>query len=185
MQPPAGPSPRRRVGPWVPVARWLPVALVALVAAGCGRRAPALRGPAPPANVRVGECADPSRDGVLGERPSLRRADRDLDGDRVDEVVVADTHLCSPEGNCAWNVFVRDAGADCHRYAGTLQAAAIERLPERGERGFFDLRGWWNLTGDGRMLMQHYRFRHGGYRVVDALLCRQEADRLLCAQEDR
>jgi hypothetical protein len=160
-------------------------AVVVLALASCARRAPVSPGPAPPATVRVGDCADPSRDGVLSERPALRRADRDLDGDRVDEVVVADGNLCTPHGNCLWNVFTRDVEADCHRYAGTVEAAAIERLGERGERDFYDLRAWWNLTGDGRMLMQHYRFRHGGYRVVDALVCRQEADRLLCAADDR
>jgi hypothetical protein len=44
-----------------------------------------------------------------------------------------------------------------------------------------DVRGYWNLHG-GRFLLQSYRFLHGGYRIVEALLCKREADdRLECA----
>ena len=157
-------------------------AAVLAAACGGGPRAKKLR----PSTVHVGACAEPERDGVLSERPKLRRANRDLDGDRVAETVVADVRLCSSEGNCYWNIFTDDDRSGCQRYVGTVAAAAIDRLPARGEDGFFDLRGWWRFSRGNRMLMQEYRFRQGGYRVVDALLCREQGDdRLLCATEDR
>jgi hypothetical protein len=113
-----------------------------------------------------------------------------LNGDGADEIVVADMALCSAAGNCYWNVFVpalpRGAGGStatpCTRYAGTLAGVAMDRLAERGEHGFVDLRAWWRFGAGGRLLMQQYRFRHGGYRVVDALLCRRQSDdRIACA----
>ena len=66
----------------------------------------------PASTVQLGSCADPSRDGVLGPSPKLERADRDLDGDGVAEVIVTDRAACTAEGNCAWNVFATRAG-DC------------------------------------------------------------------------
>lgn len=132
-------------------------------------------------SVRTGDCAAPERDGVLGASPALARADRDLDGDGADEPVVADRNICTPEGNCHWNVFHDQAG--CLRYVGTISAGRIQRLPRRGERGFSDIRAIWHLTGEQRLLLQEYRFRRGGYRIVDVLLCRQSADdRVLCAE---
>jgi hypothetical protein len=133
--------------------------------------------------VRTGECADPDRDGVLGERPTLTHADRDLDGDGEDEIVISDRALCTPEGNCHWNVFHDQAG--CLRYVGTLSAARVQRLPRRGEDGFADVRAIWYLTGENRLLLQEYRFRRGGYRVADVLLCRESGDdSVLCAEVD-
>jgi hypothetical protein len=144
------------------------------------------RRPAAASTVVAGDCADPDRDGVLSQRPTPKRADRDLDGDRVPEIVVADLKLCSEGGNCHWNLFGGRPSGGCRRYLGTVDAVGIERLPERGEGGFHDLRGWWRLAGDRRLLMQRYRFRHGGYRVEEVLLCRQkEDDRLLCAEDGR
>jgi hypothetical protein len=135
----------------------------------------------PVSTVRVGDCGDPERDGIVGASPSLRHADKDLNGDDVDETIVADGDLCNAEGDCHWNVFVPDELAGCRRYAGTIQAIGIERLPGRGDRGFSDLRAVWALTGDGRFLVQEYRFRRGGYQVTDALLCRQGTDdQVLC-----
>ena len=52
---------------------------------------------------------------------------------------------------------------------GTIAGAAMETLSESGDRGFRSVRAWWNLTGGGRLLMEEYRYRHGGYRVVDAV----------------
>lgn len=158
--------------------------------AGCGgkSRKPPVKAPA--SSVPLGTCADPSRDGILSDTPELRRADRDLDGDRDPEAVVADDALCTEEGNCYWNLYApprRETAPDrgqCWRYLGTVAASAIDRLDLRGEEGFYDLRGWWTLTGGGRLLLQHYRYRHGGYQVVEAMVCRQEEDdRLLCASE--
>lgn len=157
-------------------------AAVAVAACGGGRR---VTKPAP-ATVELGGCGDPTRDGVVSARPRLDRADKDLDGDGVAEMVTTDRALCTEHGNCYWNVFTARAEQGCHRYLGTIAAAAIDRLGEKGEDGFVDVRGWWRLSGDGRLLLQQYRFQQGGYRVVDALLCReQEDDRLHCASEQR
>jgi hypothetical protein len=165
-------------------------ALAALVAGACDRRRPPIK--APPSTVPLGSCADPRRDGILGERPALRRADRDLDGDRAVELVVADRNLCTADGNCYWNVYAPPAVSGppgeppCWRYLGTIAASGIDRLDSRGEDNFRDLRGWWTLSGGTRFLLQHYRYRHGGYRVVETMLCRQEGDdRLLCASDER
>ncbi len=163
------------------------LALLAGASACAGRRSRALtpRPAPPPATVGIGDCADPRRDGVIGAAPQPTRADRDLDGDEVVEVVVADRSMCTPEGNCHWNIFARDAGSRCHRYLGTVAAAAIEPLVERGEDGYRTLRGWWRFSVE-RSLVQEYRFVRGGYRLVEALLCREaEGDRLLCANTDR
>ena len=164
----------------------LPAAVaVAATMSACGgmARGPTVATP-PTSTVRVGECGDPARDGVLGAAPALRHADRDLNGDGIDEVVVADSALCNREGDCHWNVFVGDDAAGCRRYAGTIQAIGIERLSGRGDAGFADLRAVWQLTGGDRFLVQEYRFRRGGYQVTDAVLCRQLADdRVLCASE--
>lgn len=160
-------------------------ALLVAILGGCGSaRSRVVTSPQPvpvQPSLAAGQCADPERDGILGAEPSLVHADRDLDGDDRAEVVIADRALCTPEGNCHWNVF--RAGDGCHRYLGTVSAARIQRLPWRGEEGFFGLRTWWHLTGAGRMLMQEYRVRRGGYRITDVLLCRQSGDdRILCAE---
>jgi hypothetical protein len=141
-------------------------------------------------SVQVGDCGTPGTDGVMSEHPEAVRADRDLDGDGTDEVVVADRTMCTHEGNCYWNVFVAprpDAADQCQRFAGTLAAAALEPDPSggRGEDNFADLRGYWLLTSGGRLLLHEYRFRRGGYQVVDAILCRREGDdRLQCEAPD-
>lgn len=143
------------------------------------------RGPAgvAVANARVGDCADPERAGVIGRAPDLRRADRDLDGDGQDEHIVADRSMCSGE-NCYWNVFGSDRSAGCRRYLGTVSGLALDRLERSGQDGYRDLRGWWRLASDDRYLIQHYEYRRGGYRLVEAMVCRQEGDdRLLCASE--
>jgi hypothetical protein len=152
-----------------------------LVLSACTRRLPETTTP-PPSTVAVGACADPNRDGVVSESPDLMRADRDLNGDGRDEIVVADRSLCNRAGNCQWNVFT-DAG-ECPRYLGTIGAAAIERLETRGEDGFFDLRGWWQLAGEGRMLMQEYSVKQGGYRVIEAMPCTTEpGGRMVCGED--
>jgi len=157
------------------------------ITAGCGgaRRVERRPGQAPPASVRIGDCADPGRDGVIGGDPRLDHADRDLDGDATAEPVTVDRRLCTAENNCFWNIFAGRAEAGCHRYLGTIEASRIEFLRDRGEDGFHDLRAWWRFGGE-RMLVQQYRFRAGGYRVVDAMVCRRQADdRLLCAEDGR
>lgn len=137
----------------------------------------------PRSTVGVGSCADPARDGVVGAHPHLEHADRDLNGDGRPELVVADRSLCTAAGNCRWNIFTRRAGTHCYRYIGTVSAKAIEALPERDEDGFHELRGWWALTGRGRMLLQEYQFRYGGYRIQRALLCRRQEDRVICGRD--
>ncbi len=153
---------------------------------GCGSRAVG-RGPArprPAATLAAGDCGDPSRDGVLGAEPRIDRADRDLDGDGEAEIVAVDRRLCTADGNCYWNLFSGRARGGCRRYLGTVAATGIEPLDRAGEDGFRDLRGWWKLSGGRRYLLQQYRFQDGSYRIVDALVCRQEGDdRLLCADD--
>ena len=160
------------------------VVALALLVAGCSSRKVVKRPRVPTSNQEVGSCADPERDGVVGDTPRLERHDRDLDGDGQPETVVVDRTLCTSDGNCHWNVFARSVGAPCNRYVGTIAAAHMQVLGEAGDRGFRDVRAWWRLTGGGRLLVEHYRFRHGGYRVVDALLCRRaNDDTIACARD--
>ncbi len=165
-------------------------AALLVVAASCGgkaRRAPRV-GVVPVPSIGVGECGQPESAGVLGPSPELVHADRDLDGDGALEVVVSDRSMCSPEGNCYWNVFVTPPPGSvdhCQRFAGTVAGAALEPTAGKGEHNYTDLRGYWRLTSGGRVLLHEYRFRRGGYQVVDAIVCRREGDdRLLCAEPD-
>ena len=158
------------------------------VALGACHRAPQGTTPhqAPAASVQVGACARPGRDGVLGPTPRLDRADRDLNGDGVAEAIVVDRSLCSAEGNCYWNAFVLPpaGSSDCARYIGTFEGGALEPLTATGDENMADVRGYWNLHG-GRLLLQSYRFLHGGYRIVDALLCKRARDDTLeCADSE-
>ena len=175
----------------IPVARWAALAVVAALTAllpgACHRepRATTPR-PVPTPSVQVGSCATPGRDGVISAAPRLERADRDLDGDGVAEAVVVDRALCTAEGNCYWNVFLMPAAgaSECPRYAGTFEGGALETLTSKGDENLADVRGYWNLHG-GRLLLQSYRFVHGGYRLVDALLCKRSGDdRLDCADSE-
>ena len=166
--------------------RALLVGCAAVLLAACGSRRVGGKGPsmARTSTVVLGDCADPERDGVLGNAPRLERSSRDLDDDGAGELVAVDRALCTRDGNCYWNLFSDGHTGGCRRYLGTVEATAIEPLAERGDQGYRDLRGWWKLTGEGRFLLQTYRYRSGGYRVIDALVCRQEGDdRLLCASD--
>jgi hypothetical protein len=139
----------------------------------------------PTPSVQVGACGTPGRDGVLSKSPKLERADRDLDGDGTAEAIVVDRAMCTPEGNCYWNVFTTPpaGSSECARYAGTFAGAALEPLPATGEDRMADVRGYWNLHG-GRQLLQSYRFQRGGYQLVDVLLCKRASDdRLQCAED--
>jgi hypothetical protein len=172
----------KRSGPAMQCSRLLLLAAALSAAAACARTRAV--NPAPVPAGGVGQCIDPARGGVVGKRPQLTRADRDLDGDRRPELVVADRSMCTAQGNCYWNVYAEDRESGCHRYLGTVAASVIDRLARRGDDGFHDLRGWWQLSSDSRVLLQEYHYRHGGYRVVDTLVCRQEGDdRLLCATD--
>jgi hypothetical protein len=148
-------------------------ALLAL--AGCRSAVREVTRPSLPApNREVGACADPARDGVVGTTPRLERfEDRDLDGDGTPELVVVDRSQCSEEGNCHWNLFAADGAAGCARYLGTIAGVGMQPLALSGDRGFRDVRAWWRLGRSERMLLERYRFRHGGYRVIEALLCRR------------
>ena len=138
--------------------------------------------PAP--SIRVGACGDPTRDGVMSERPKVDRADRDLDRDGTAELIVVDRALCTAEGNCFWNVFLPATGGECARYAGTFAAAALEPLASLGENNMLDVRGYWNLHG-GRLSLESYRFVRGGYQRVEALICRRSVgdDKLECMDD--
>jgi len=166
---------------------WYVWIVAVAVLAGCGsrqrRRTPVA---APPANADLGACVAFERAGVVSAAPRLRRSDRDLDGDGVAELVAADDALCDERGNCHWNIFVR-GGPGCRRYAGTVSGAGIEVLARGTERGFRALRAWWRFTDHrepARLLLQEYEFRRGGYRLIEAMLCRQgDDDRIRCASE--
>jgi len=163
------------------------VLVLVVVLAGCQREPRATTPRAiPTPSVQVGSCATPGRDGVQSAAPKLDRADRDLDGDGSAEAIVVDRSLCTGEGNCYWNVFiVPPAGsADCARYVGTFEGGALESLATKGDDNMADVRGYWNLHG-GRLLLQSYRFLRGGYRIVDALLCKRAGDdKLDCADTE-
>jgi hypothetical protein len=164
-----------------------PRIVLVVVLAACHRepRATAPR-PIPTPSVHVGSCATPGRDGVMSAAPKLDRADRDLNGDGSAEAIVVDRSLCTAEGNCYWNVFVvpPTGSSDCARYAGTFEGGALEPLSTKGDDNMADVRGYWNLHG-GRLLLQSYRFLRGGYRIVEALLCkRAQDDKLDCADSE-
>lgn len=155
------------------------LALVALTS--CGKKPKPAKIAA--ANVFIGDCVDPRVAGVVSASPRLREAHRDLNGDGVSETVYADKELCR-HGNCYWNLFAKAEG--CHRYIGTVAGATLEILDQQADAGFNEVRGWWKLPGGRRQLVQSYRFRAGGYQLVDVLVCRQEGDdRLLCAAEEQ
>ncbi len=163
------------------------VLAIVLGLVGCGGRAkqPTSARVIPTPSVQVGQCGEPGRDGVMGQSPTVDRADRDLDGDTVVESIVVDRGMCTSEGNCYWNVFRSppQGSAECSRYVGTFAGAALEPLADKGEDNMRDVRGYWNLQG-GRLLLQSYRFVRGGYQLTDALLCKRAADdRLECAEE--
>ena len=179
-------SPAGRLAP-------LKIALVlagaALAGAACGSTRGSVR-PArvvPTPTVQVGSCGDPGRDGVMSASPRLDHADRDLDGDGTTEAIVVDRAMCTPDGNCYWNVFLAPprGSQECARYAGTFEAAALEPLRSRGDDNMIDVRGYWNLHS-GRLLLQSYRFTRGGYRIVEAVQCRREHDdRLQCMESEQ
>ncbi len=180
---PSAPSgPARAVSPASP----LVLSALGLALAACGGKAPAaVARHTPVPGSSIGECGEIESAGVLSARPRLVRADRDLGGGPEAERVVADKALCDDAGNCQWNVFVPPRDDDrCLRYAGTLAASVLEPLATSGPSGMRDVRGYWTLAS-GRVLVQQYRFVRGGYRVVDALLCRSVGDdRLECAEQE-
>lgn len=160
--------------------------LLAALAACGGRTRTTTPREMPSPSVQVGACGAPGKDGVMSASPRVDRADRDLDGDGNLESIVVDRAMCTAEGNCYWNVFVRKAGQDaCARYAGTFWAAALELLESRGEDNMADVRGYYNLH-DRRLRLESYRFVRGGYQIVDSLACRREVDdRLDCVDDKR
>src|ERR1700733_6585774 len=141
--------------------RVIAIALVAACTHGASHTTPStVMVPTP--SVQVGACGEPGRDGVMGKSPRIDHADRDLDGDGKAESIVVDRSMCTPDGNCFWNVFTQPAAGECARYIGTFAAAALEPLSGKGDDNMSDIRGYWNLHG-GRMLLQSYRFTRGGY----------------------
>jgi hypothetical protein len=165
--------------------RWL---VLGLCLAACTKKAPTTPTTIrmPTASVQPGSCGEPGRDGVMGAKPEVDHADRDLDSDGRPEIIVVDRSQCTADGNCYWNVFrqPRDAG-DCARYAGTFAGANLEPLTSRGEDNMTDVRAYWKQSG-GRMLLQSYRYVAEGYRIEDVLQCKRAPDdRLDCADTNR
>lgn len=163
------------------------LALTLVVAAGCRRerRATTPR-EMPTPSIQVGACGEPGRDGVMSAQPRAERADRDLNNDGTVELLVVDRALCTPEGNCFWNVFLPPHDGQCARYAGTFAAAALEPLASKGEDNMVDVRGYWNLHG-GRLSLESYRFVRGGYQRFEALICRKGDgdDKLECMDDEQ
>jgi hypothetical protein len=166
---------------------WRAVVACALAAGLVGCSSTTARPQAPTRQPSpIGSCADPHRHGAVSDAPQLQRADRDLDRDGTAETVAADRGLCTPEGNCYWNVFVRDPAGACLRFAGTIAGGALETLSSTGDRGFADLRAWWRFAGGERFLMEEYRFRRGGYLAVNSVMCRRgQGSLILCAPADK
>ena len=165
------------------IARAASIAALPLALAACGssRKVVARPRPLPTPTGTVGSCADPQRDGAVSAAPRLERADRDLDGDGRSEIVVTDRARGTDHGNRDWHLDAPGA-AQWARSPVTAPRAALSARADSGDRGFHGLRAWWRLSGGGRLLMEEYRFRHDGYRVVDSLLCRRAGgDRIECA----
>ena len=164
---------------------------LALAAAGCPARPRPVAPSAsrvtalPPPTVKVGDCGVPEQDGVVSAAPRLEHADRDLDGDGRPEAVVKDLAMCTAERNCYWNVFLPAQDGGCARFAGALPGEILEfRAPGPGGVPG-PVRAYWNLGG-GRLLMQDYEFRRGGYMLVDTLVCHRESDdRIRCTEDGR
>lgn len=120
--------------------------------------------------------------------PRIDRADRDLDSDGHDEIIVVDRAHCDPHGNCYWNVFKPAlAAGECARYVGTFAGAALELLASTGDANMHAVRAYWKQPS-GRLLLQSYRFAWGGYALDanDVLECKRESDdRLECADTKR
>lgn len=173
----------RAHGGW-PCASALVAALAAGALAACTHPHRVAAPAPPPSSVQVGACGQPGHDGVMGASPRIGRADRNLDGDGKPEPIVVDRSLCTPEGNCHWNVFRQASGQGCPRYVGTFDGAALETLASKGDDNMRDVRAYWKQAG-GRMLLQSYRFTRGGYAITDVLQCKRAADdRLECADTE-
>lgn len=166
----------------------MPLRLVLLLAAAActhAARATTSTTPVPTPSVQVGSCAEPGKDGVMGERPRAERADRDLGGTGTPAIVVVDRGKCTALGNCYWNVFEPARAGSCARYLGTFAAAALEPLASKGDDNMSDVRAYWVEDG-GRTLLQTYRFVRGGYQIVDVVQCKRAGDdRIECADGDR
>ena len=127
--------------------------------------------------VSKGSCADPARDGVVTEKPSITRADYDLNGVGVLEAAAADKNACDEKNNCYWNLFRKahvqgTNGQSCWRYIGTIEGEAMRPQNTTGEDRYLDVRGWWRLSSPERMVLSEYRFRDGVYELADSMLCK-------------
>ncbi len=147
-----------------------------LVLAACthphGQTTPARTLPMP--TVQVGACAEP---------PQGDHADRDLDSDGSPEIIVTDRKACARE-NCRWNVYKTVPG-ECTRFIGSFDGAWLEAMTGKGDDNMSDVRAYW-AQGEGRLLLQSYRFVRGGYQISDVLQCKRAADdRLECADTGR
>jgi hypothetical protein len=161
--------------------------LLAIVAAACTHPSATTTPITPTASVQPGACGEPGRDGIMGAKPRLERADRDLDGDGRAEIIVVDRAKCDELGNCYWNVFSPGRGGDCARYLGNFAGSALEPLATKGDSNMLDVRAYWKQRG-GRVLLEPYRFVRGGYLIDDSdvLQCKRATDdRLECADTRR
>lgn len=168
-----------------------PLVLTALAASlsSCGAKAQPATLPShrnvPAPKVAVGACAALS-DGVSSAHPQPVHADRDLNNDGSQEVVVADRALCDSAGNCHWNLFEgAPSQAGCQRYLGTFSGQALQVVANPVDRpiGWVRMRAFWQLGGQ-RVLVQEYAMAADGYRLVDALLCRRNGAQLACTEAE-
>lgn len=182
------PVPRRAIG-LTALAAVAALAAMAASLGGCGSKAQSATLPSrrnvPAPKVAVGACAAVS-DGVSSAHPQPVHADRDLNNDGAQEVVVADRALCDSAGNCHWNLFEgAPSAAGCQRYLGTFSGQALQVVANPPERpiGWVRMRAFWQLGGQ-RVLVQEYAMAADGYRLVDALLCRRDGAQLACTEAE-
>ena len=128
--------------------------------------------------MQVGACARPDRDGVLSAHAPDSSAPTAISmATASHEAIVVDRSLCTADGNCYWNVFVAPpAGAsECARYAGTFEARCAGAAGHRWATTTWPTSAATGTYTAARFLLQSYRFLRGGYRIVEALLCKRAA----------
>lgn len=104
------------------------------------------------------------------DEPSWQSQNVDLNGDGSLDVLLADRLSCDKRNNCHWNVLQKEAHRQCLVFRGVISGGQYEVGDAHGDFGFSDLRMWWQL-GDERRLMQVYRVTDGEYRVHRTLTC--------------
>ena len=123
-------------------------------------------------------CVDPSADvlaraSCTGAEPGCERLRietiSDLDGDGVDDDLVAQDEYCGATGNCSYTVYL--SGHGCTRWAGEVGGVAVEPTAVT-HGGVRDLAGYWKggcvaMEGTGTT----WAFDGRQYRAIDSYTC--------------